>query len=257
MDAKKVEEKLVLGIRNFFSETAIRNAVIGASGGIDSAVVAALSQKALGSEHVYLCIMPSNYSSFDSERLARKLIENLACSYHYFPIQSILNRYKDALHSFGKIDGKLTEENLQARIRANLLMACSNHYNCLVLATGNKSEAMMGYCTLYGDTVGALAPIGELYKTEVYELAHYINREKEIIPYETIERAPSAELSPGQKDTDSLPPYDVLDRILKEYVVSMNYPEGIDKEIVDTVVKIYNKNRFKERYYAPTIKWRE
>ena len=267
MDAKKVFEKLVQGIKNYFAEAGCKTAVLGASGGIDSAVVAVLAQQALGPERVFLAIMPSKYSSPDSARLATNLAENLQCNIHLFPIQRILNTYNDRLSPlFGKVEETLVEENLQARIRANLIMACTNRFNCLALATGNKSEAMVGYCTLFGDTVGALAPIGELYKTEVYELAHYINRDEEIIPIEIIERPPSAELSPGQKDTDTLPPYDVLDPILKAlelrknsfiefelFAKANNFPVDLVRNICHTI----EKNKFKARYYAPAIKWRE
>jgi NAD+ synthase (glutamine-hydrolysing) len=260
MDAKRVEEKLVLGIRNFFSEAGFEKAVIGVSGGIDSALVAFLAQKALGNKNVHFLMMPSAYSSPDSLVFGEKLAASLNCDFDVFPIQLILDKYKWVMDQgcHDEIERTVTEENLQARIRANLLMAYANHNDALVLATGNKSEAMVGYCTLYGDTVGALAPIGELYKTEVYELAHYINRDREIIPIEIIERAPSAELSPGQKDTDALPPYPILDNILGAYEANLMLGEIVKTDVdIDTVTAVLDrikKNKFKERYYAPTIK---
>jgi NAD+ synthase (glutamine-hydrolysing) len=264
-DPENAFHKITKGIQEYIKEAGFDKVVIGISGGIDSALVAVLAQKALGNKNVHFLMMPSSYSSPDSLAFGEKLAASLDCDFDVFPIQLILDKYKWVMDKglYDEIERTVTEENLQARIRANLLMAYANHNDALVLATGNKSEAMMGYCTLYGDTVGALAPIGELYKTQVYELAHYINREKEIIPNEIIEREPSAELSPGQKDTDSLPPYDVLDHILGLYTLSQKHKldyirlDGFDKETLKKVFATVEKNKFKTRYYAPTIDWRK
>jgi len=251
MDAKRVLEKIVLGIRNHCSEAGFEDVIIGASGGIDSALVATLAQKALGSGHVHLVLLPSDYSSPESTALGEQLAKHLNCNVDFVPIQGILDKYiQDLTVVLGHIKRTVTEENLQARIRGNILMAYANRFNALVLATGNKSEEMVGYCTLYGDTVGSLAPIGDLYKTEVYELAHYINREKEIIPYEIIEREPSAELSPGQKDTDVLPPYDALDKILDAYEANHSINDisinvGCSVPIIRSVLYRIKQNKFK------------
>jgi NAD+ synthase (glutamine-hydrolysing) len=260
MDAKQVLEKIILGIKSHCSEAGFEDVLIGASGGIDSALVATLAQKALGKAHVHLILMPSGYSSPESTVLGEKLAQHLDCNFDLVPIQGILDKYnQDLTLSLGHIKRTVVEENLQARIRGNILMAYANRFGALVLATGNKSEEMVGYCTLYGDTVGSLAPIADLYKTEVYELAHYINREKEIIPYEIIEREPSAELYPGQKDTDALPPYDVLDKILKGYEAKFSVAEiaenaGSNFIRVSAILTRINKNKFKEAQAAPVLK---
>ena len=260
MDLKRTVESIVLGIRNHASEAGFEKVVIGVSGGMDSALVATLAQMALGAENVHFLLMPYEYSSPASRDQGEFLARNLGCACTTIPISLLLHAYKLSLASFGSITETLTEENLQARIRGNLLMAYANHNNTLVFATGNKSERMMGYCTLYGDTIGSIAPIGELYKTEVYEVANYINREKEIIPKGIIERAPSAELSPGQKDTDSLPPYNVLDAILASYEdnLTANIPEVVtDIKTINSVLDRIKKNKFKAAQSAPVIKWRK
>jgi len=259
MDIMKNEvHRIVLGIHAYLAKTEFERVVIGVSGGMDSALVATLAQMALGAKNVHFLLMPSDYSSPDSQRLGEELAKNLGCSFDVFSIQSLFAKYILTLDSvLMRIEGTVTAENLQARIRGNLLMAYANYYRMLVLATGNKSEAMVGYCTLYGDTVGALAPIGELYKTEVYEMARYINTTKEIIPIGIIDRVPTAELGPNQKDTDSLPPYDVLDAILDGYEANLTVAEiaeGVcDINLVMAVLDRVKNNKFKAAQSAPAL----
>jgi NAD+ synthetase len=202
--------------------------------------------------------MPSEYSASESAEYAYKLARNLTIEYDTIQIDDALVVLKKLLvESLGQITGTIAEENLQARIRGVLLMAYANACNAVVLATGNKSEAMVGYCTLYGDTVGAFAPLGQVFKTEVYQIAEFLNRNSEIIPQEIIDRAPSAELSPGQKDTDALPPYDILDIILDQF----ENPEKqytIEKHIddVERVVERIKKYAYKWRQAAPPLNYR-
>ena len=212
---------LTLGLGDYFRKNGFREACLGVSGGIDSAVTAAIAVRALGPDRVHGFYLPSRYSSETSRRGARELCANLGIAYREIPIDSILASFLGALEpQFGNLPADTTEENLQARIRGNLLMAFSNKFGWLVLAPGNKSEMSVGYSTLYGDMVGGFAILKDLLKTGVYEVAEEINRQsgRELIPRETIERAPTAELKPGQKDTDTLPPYDALDPILEAYV---------------------------------------
>ena len=203
---------LVLGTRDYVRKCGFSKALIGLSGGIDSALVAAIAVEALGAENVLGVGMPSEFSSTGSIDDARALAENLGIRFELVAIHDVFAATAKTLEPlFAGTPFGLAEENLQSRIRGALLMALSNKFGALVLTTGNKSEMSTGYCTLYGDMVGALAVIGDVYKTRVYQLAHYANREREVIPRNTIEKPPSAELRPGQKDTDSLPPYEVLD----------------------------------------------
>ena len=223
---------LVLGTRDYIRKCGFSKALIGLSGGIDSALVAAIAVEALGPENVLGVGMPSEFSSSGSIEDARALANNLGIRFDLVAIHDVFSAYSGALEPlFAGTPFGLAEENLQSRIRGALLMALSNKFGALVLTTGNKSEMSTGYCTLYGDMVGALAVIGDVYKTRIYKLAHHANREREVIPHNTIEKPPSAELRPGQKDTDSLPPYEVLDPILEAYVERFCSAEQIVSEM--------------------------
>ncbi|HET6617628.1 MAG TPA: NAD+ synthase [Gemmatimonadota bacterium] len=253
---------LTLGLRDYFRKNGFREACMGVSGGIDSAVTAAIAVRALGPERVHGLYLPSPWSSESSRRGARAVCENLGISFRELAISSILDAYLGALEpSFAGLPRDTTEENLQARIRGNILMAFSNKLGWLVLAPGNKSEMSVGYSTLYGDMVGGFAILKDLLKTRVYEVAAEINRQagRETIPRETIERAPTAELKPGQKDTDTLPAYDVLDPILEAYVerdmapgdiVSLGYAEETVRWVVDAV----DRSEYKRRQAPPGLK---
>jgi NAD+ synthase (glutamine-hydrolysing) len=252
-EMESVHDALLLGIRDYFRKSGFTKAVLGLSGGIDSALVAYLATKALGKANVLGISMPSPFSSGGSVEDARKLAENLGIAFKVIPIADIYHTYLDTLQAYfmGKpVD--ITEENIQARIRGNLLMAFSNKFGYLVLTTGNKSELSVGYCTLYGDMSGGLSVISDLPKTMVYQLSRYINRENEIIPNATIEKAPSAELSPEQKDQDTLPPYDLLDRLLELYLVEgLSAQELVQKgfaaDTVSWVVRTVERNEYKRR----------
>jgi NAD+ synthase (glutamine-hydrolysing) len=253
---------VTLGLRDYFRKNGFREAVIGLSGGIDSAVAAAIAAHALGPERVHGYYLPSPYSSEESRSGACAVAENLGISFGEISIDPIFDVYRGALApAFMDRAEDKTEENLQARIRGNLLMALSNKFGWLVLAPGNKSELSVGYCTLYGDMVGGFAVLKDLYKTEVYDVAAEINRRsgKEIIPVATIDRPPTAELRSGQRDADTLPPYDILDPILEahieddlgwEEIVGLGYPE----ETVRWVVHAVDENEYKRRQAPPGIK---
>jgi len=252
---------LVLGTRDYVHKCGFARAIIALSGGIDSAVVASIAVEALGKENVLGIGMPSPYSSQGSIDDSRRLAENLGIRFEVIPISALFTEYNQALAPiFAGLQPDITEENLQSRIRGNLVMALSNKFNSLVLTTGNKSEMATGYCTLYGDMVGALAVIGDVVKTEVYAIARHLNHEREIIPASIIEKPPSAELRPGQKDTDSLPPYEVLDPILEAYVERYETPEhiaaaqGVDIELVRRVVKLVERSEYKRQQAAPVLK---
>jgi NAD+ synthase (glutamine-hydrolysing) len=231
------------------------------SGGIDSALVAAIAVEALGAENVLGVGMPSEYSSLGSIEDARLLAKNLKVRFELLPIHDVFAQFQDVLKPlFEGTPFGLAEENLQSRIRGGLLMALSNKFGSLVLTTGNKSEMSVGYCTLYGDMVGALAVIGDVMKTRVYALSRYANREREVIPRSTLEKAPSAELRPEQKDTDSLPPYDVLDPILEAYVERYHSAEqiaeeqGVDVALVRQVLHLVERSEYKRQQAAPVLK---
>jgi NAD+ synthase (glutamine-hydrolysing) len=236
-------------------------ALIGLSGGIDSALVAAIAVEALGAGNVVGIGMPSEYSSLGSIDDARKLAHNLGIRFELLPIHDAFAQFQKVLEPlFAGTPFGLAEENLQSRIRGSLLMAMSNKFGALVLTTGNKSEMSVGYCTLYGDMVGALAVIGDVYKTRVYQLARYANRSAEIIPRNTIEKPPSAELRPDQRDTDSLPPYEVLDPILMEYVEhflsaeQISRQQNLDITLVRSVLKLVEQSEYKRQQAAPVLK---
>ncbi len=254
-------ETIIRSLRKFFAGCGISKAIVGLSGGIDSAVVAALAAEALGKENLHGFMMPSEFSTLHSIQDAVDLADNLGLEYNVIPIGKIYNKFMKELQPVFGLDNQwnVAEENLQARIRGTLLMAYSNKFNALVLNTSNKSELSVGYGTLYGDLAGALMVIADIYKTEVYELAEYINRERQIIPRSTITKAPSAELREGQKDSDSLPDYSLLDYILyslnegeKSYGTLLS--EGVDKSILDKVMDLVGKAHFKLMQIPPIIK---
>jgi len=253
-----IHDALVLGIKDYFTKSGFSKAVLGLSGGIDSAVVAALAAQALGPENVLAVMLPSQYSSDHSIKDAKDLINNIGLQEQLLPIKNIYTSFeKELAELFAEKNADLTEENMQARIRGVLLMAVSNKFGNILLNTSNKSEAAVGYGTLYGDMCGGLSVIGDVYKTQVYELAKYINREKELIPVNTIEKAPSAELRPGQKDSDSLPDYDLLDKVLYNYIeLAKGKSEllklGFDNNLIERVTGLVNRNEYK-RYQTPPI----
>jgi NAD+ synthase (glutamine-hydrolysing) len=249
---------LVLGIRDFFMKSGFEKALIGISGGLDSAVTAVLAAEALGYENVHSVFMPSKYSAPISGENARKLANNINISFNEIEIDDLNNSFiKSLAPLFENLPEDTTEENIQSRIRGTLLMALANKFGFLMLNTSNKSESAVGYSTLYGDMNGALSVLGDLYKTQIYELAGYINRNEEIIPESTIKRAPSAELKENQKDSDSLPEYSLLDKILFRYIEQQKHTsaivdEGFDREIVEKVVYLVNSTEYK-RHQAPPV----
>jgi len=255
---RHIYDALILGIRDYFSKSGLKTAVVGLSGGIDSAVTVVLAAKALGSGNVRALLMPSQYSSEHSVSDAVALAHNLGIKYDTVNIHKIFNQTSDSMSDvFKGLPEDLTEENIQARIRGVLLMALSNKFGNIVLNTSNKSEAAVGYGTLYGDMNGALSVLGDIYKTDVYGLAAFINKETEIIPQHTIVKAPSAELRPGQKDSDSLPEYRILDPILYSYIEMKRSAEeiiqlGFDPKIVNKVIRMVNFSEYK-RYQTPPV----
>jgi NAD+ synthase (glutamine-hydrolysing) len=260
-DEAATYEALVVGTRDYIRKCGFSQALIGLSGGIDSALVAAIAVDALGKENVLGIGMPSPYSSSGSIEDSRALAANLGIRFEIIPIDGIFNQFTEALAPmFAGREPDLTEENIQSRIRGTLLMALSNKLGPLVLTTGNKSEMAVGYCTLYGDMVGALAVIGDLLKTRVYALARYVNRECEIIPRAIIEKPPSAELRPGQLDTDSLPPYEILDPLVEAFVERYMPMQaiadqlGLDLALVQKVVKLIEQSEYKRQQAAPVLK---
>jgi NAD+ synthetase len=252
---------LVLGTRDYVRKTGFKKVLLGLSGGIDSALVAVIAVDALGAENVVAVGMPSQYSSGGSVDDSRKLAANLGIRFEVLPIAGLFDEFCHTLEPlFTGTAADTTEENLQSRIRGTLLMALSNKFSSLVLTTGNKSEMAVGYCTLYGDMVGALAVIGDLVKTRVYALSRWINRNREVIPEAILTKAPSAELRPDQRDTDSLPPYDVLDPILEAYVeryqttAQIVAEYGFPASIVEQVVRLVERTEYKRQQAAPVLK---
>ncbi len=251
---ENAKKALVLGIRDYVAKCGFSKVHLGLSGGIDSAVTCALAVEALGAENVLGVLMPSQYSSDHSVTDAVALAKNLSIRHEIIPIKKIFDTYREDLRPiFKNAPEDVTEENLQARVRGNLLMALSNKYNLLLLTTGNKSELAVGYTTLYGDSCGGLAVISDVPKTMVYELAKYINRDREIIPQNTITKPPSAELRPGQKDSDSLPPYESLDPILEAYIEDNLDVDQIvqrtkaDRELVRKILLMVDRAEYKRK----------
>jgi len=260
-DTAAAYHALVLGTRDYVRKCGFQKALVALSGGIDSALVATIAKDALGAENVMAIGMPSPYSSAGSIDDSRRLATNLGIRFEVIPISALFGEYTEALHPlFAGLKPDTTEENIQSRIRGTLMMALSNKFSALVLTTGNKSEMAVGYCTLYGDMVGALAVIGDLVKTRVYAVCRWLNREQELIPSAILEKPPSAELRPDQKDTDSLPPYDVLDPILEAYVERYESPEKIAREhgfaleLVQQVVRLVERSEYKRQQAAPVLK---
>ena len=255
-----IHHALISGIRDYFGKLGFKKALVGLSGGIDSAVVYAMAAEALGNENVMGVLMPSQFSSDHSVSDARKLASNLSAEQHLIEIEPLFSAFSEQLAPlFQNLPFNLAEENLQARIRGTLLMAVSNKFGHILLNTTNKSEAAVGYGTLYGDMNGGLSILGDLYKLEVYDLARYINRDKEIIPLNSIEKAPSAELRPGQKDSDSLPEYDILDQILYQYIELRKGPDaiihqGFDEATVKKVLKMVNTTEYKRHQTPPILR---
>lgn len=256
--AKDSYNALVLGIRDYFGKRGFKKACIGLSGGIDSAVVVALACRALGTDNVDVLLMPSQFSSDHSVSDSVDIVNRLGIKHYVLPIEGIYNAFMDQLSvPFGGLPFGLAEENIQSRIRGTMLMAYSNKFGNLLLNTSNKDEIAMGYGTLYGDTNGALSVIGDLYKHEVYNLARYINEQEEIIPQNIIDKVPSAELRPGQKDSDSLPDYDVLDKILYRFIEKGEsaddiIADGFDMATVHKVERQLAVNEYK-RYQLPPV----
>ena len=255
-----VHDALILGIRDYMAKCGFSTAVLGLSGGIDSALTCCLAAKAIGPENITAVSMPSEYSSKGSVDDAKKLASNLGIELKSIPIAPMVKAYIASLndHFDGKAEDK-TEENIQARVRGNILMALSNKHGSLTLSSGNKSELAVGYCTLYGDMTGGLGVLSDVPKTLVYDLASHINRDGEIIPESILAKSPSAELKPGQTDQDTLPPYDILDAILKRYVddhASKDdiVAEGFDAATVDWVIHAVKANEHKRRQAAPGLK---
>jgi len=251
---------LSLGIRDYVRKCGFKSVILGLSGGIDSALIAVIAADALGAENVWGVSLPARYSSSGSLTDAEKLARNLGIRYDVLPIEPVFNAVEAQLQKvFAGTKPNEAEENIQSRLRGVTLMALSNKFGALVLTTGNKSEMAVGYCTLYGDMNGALAPIADVLKTDVYKISQWVNREREIIPADSITKPPSAELRPGQKDQDSLPPYEILDAILDLYVVkNLGKAEivarGFDAAVVNDVVNKINFSEYKRRQAAPGLK---
>jgi len=255
-----IHDALVIGIGDYFRKLGFKKAILGLSGGIDSAVTVVLAAKALGPENVRVLLMPSQFSSGHSVDDARQLAENLGITYDIVAIKPMYEAFEAALKT--QFEGQpfnVTEENIQARVRGTLLMAMSNKFGNILLNTTNKSEMSVGYGTLYGDMCGGISVLGDVYKTEVYELANYLNKDGEVIPQNSIVKPPSAELHPGQKDTDSLPPYEVLDPLLYQYIECRQGPReliamGFDEALVKRVLRMVNINEFKREQAAPVLR---
>ena len=256
----QIHQALVLGIRDYFSKMGFTKAILGSSGGIDSAVTLALACEALGADHVRAILLPSPYSSGHSVSDAERLSRTLGNPYDIIPIREV---YESLLHTlepvFNNLPFGLAEENLQSRTRGNILMAIANKFGYILLNTSNKSELSTGYGTLYGDMAGGLSVLGDVYKLQVYGLARYINRNNEFIPKNIIDKAPSAELRPGQKDSDSLPEYEILDKVLYQYIEKRQGPReivamGIDEALVRRILRMVNANEYKRNQFCPIIR---
>ena len=257
---REIHQALLLGIRDYFNKMGFSKAILGSSGGIDSAVTLALACEALGKENVTAVLMPSQYSTGHSVADAEQLSKNLGNPYQIIPIKNIYESFLTELKPvFKDLPFGLAEENIQSRTRGNLLMAIANKFGYILLNTSNKSELATGYGTLYGDMAGGLAVLGDVYKMQVYALAKYLNRNAKIIPENIISKAPSAELRPDQKDSDSLPEYPVLDKVLYQYIERRQSPKdiialGIDEALVKRILKLVNTNEYKRNQFCPIIR---
>lgn len=255
---ESMADALICGIKDYFGKLGFRTATLGLSGGIDSAVTLALAAEALGQENLHVLLLPSQYSSDHSVNDSVQMAQNLGIKYNILPIESLFNEFRETLQVLFKgLPEDIAEENIQARIRGTLLMALSNKFGNILLNTSNKSETAVGYGTLYGDMSGGLSVLGDVYKTDVYLLAQYLNQEREVIPLNIISKPPSAELKPDQKDIDSLPPYDVLDQILEAYIekqlpLAKVEALGFEPKLVSRIIKLVNMNEYK-RYQTPPI----
>jgi NAD+ synthase (glutamine-hydrolysing) len=260
LNIAQVYQALIMGIKDYFTKMGFTKAILGSSGGIDSAVTLALACEALGKDNVRAVLMPSEYSTGHSVSDAEQLSKNLGNPYDILPIKNLYDCFITELKPvFKDLPFNVAEENIQSRTRGNLLMAIANKFGYILLNTSNKSELATGYGTLYGDMAGGLGVLGDCYKLQVYELAKYINRHKEIIPENIITKPPSAELRPGQKDSDSLPDYEVLDKLLYQYIEQMKGPDeikqdGFDAALVDRVLRMVNLNEYKRNQFCPIIR---
>jgi NAD+ synthase (glutamine-hydrolysing) len=260
LNIEQVYHAIVMGIKDYFTKMGFTKAILGSSGGIDSAVTLALACEALGADNVRAVLMPSEYSTGHSVSDAEALSKNLNNPYDIVPIKNIYDSFLNELKPiFKDLPFSIAEENIQSRSRGNLLMAIANKFGYILLNTSNKSELATGYGTLYGDMAGGLGVLGDCYKMQVYALAEYINRNEEIIPENIITKAPSAELRPGQKDSDSLPDYSVLDKLLFQYIERRQGPkeikaQGFDAVLVDRVLKMVNINEYKRNQFCPIIR---
>jgi NAD+ synthase (glutamine-hydrolysing) len=259
-DIQQVYAALILGIKDYFQKSGFNKAILGLSGGIDSALVCALASEALGPENVMAVLMPSEYSSDHSIQDALDLVKNLGCKHEIIPIREAAGAFNSMMKPiFKDLPFNVAEENIQARSRAIIVMAMSNKFGYILLNTSNKSECAVGYGTLYGDMAGAIAVLGDVYKTQVYKLSNYINRDKEIIPANSITKPPSAELRPGQKDSDSLPDYAILDAILFQYIELKKssaaiIDQGFDEALVKKVLCMVNTAEFKRNQAPPILR---
>ena len=255
---ESIADALICGIRDYFGKLGFQTATLGLSGGIDSAVTLALATLALGPDNLHVLLLPSQYSSDHSVNDSVQMARNLGVKYNILPIEELFNQFRETLQAlFKELPEDITEENIQARIRSTLLMALSNKFGNILLNTSNKSETAVGYGTLYGDMSGGLSILGDVYKTDVYLLAEYLNQDQEVIPENIISKAPSAELKPDQKDIDSLPPYEVLDQILEAYIERQLPPAkleemGFESGLVNKIIRQVNQNEYK-RYQTPPI----
>jgi NAD+ synthase (glutamine-hydrolysing) len=260
LNIDQVYQALVLGIKDYFNKMGFKKAILGSSGGIDSAVTLAIAVEALGKENVYAILMPSPYSTEHSVKDAVQLSTNLDNPHDIIAIKDVYESFLDTLKPiFKDLPFSLAEENIQSRSRGNILMAIANKLGYVLLNTSNKSELATGYGTLYGDMAGGLGVLGDCYKMQVYALANYINRDKEIIPKNIIDKAPSAELRPDQKDSDSLPDYEILDQLLYQYIEKRIDPAaikalGFDAALVDKTLKMVNNNEYKRNQFCPIIR---
>ena len=256
----RIYDALVIGIKEYFEKMGFQKAIVANSGGVDSALTIALASAALGAENVFTVLMPSQFSSDHSVVDGEQLCKNLGNPYEIIPIKDIYEAFESSLSGlFQDLPFNVAEENIQARTRGNLVMAIANKFNYILLNTSNKSELAVGYGTLYGDMAGGLAVLGDVYKTQVYELCKFINKEKEIIPLNILNKPPSAELRPGQKDSDSLPDYEVLDTLIYQYIELRKGPKeltdmGFEVSLVDKVLKMVNRNEYKRNQFCPIIR---